>query len=340
MDPAPEDCSWVLDSIVGFLQGPVWTAPVLTFIEHKSSIFEPGATEHEQEYKKVFEEYKDLVDSMLTSYMEDIGITPEQFQEACDESKTGILQVRFQQALFEQVWAANDYEVFRRMMAQKNLELQLQALELIQQRCGVVPQSLLPPDGEPLQSEQELQLMEHVIRRSIEDYEASRAQLDSSTLQLEQSLAAATGEHQRLEAECRRERALLHSALQHSLDSSAPSPVPEEKSQIEPEKTAPLNEVPQPEEMARRQQYLRQQRDKLLALKRRERERQLQACEKSARPRSARAAQAAQGAQGSPGSQGPQGPQGAQPAPAGQLQARRALAERLRAEVASQHART
>ncbi|KAJ8897983.1 hypothetical protein PR048_003343 [Dryococelus australis] len=38
MEPSvQEDCSWVLDSIVGFLQGPIWNAPVLTFIEHKSS---------------------------------------------------------------------------------------------------------------------------------------------------------------------------------------------------------------------------------------------------------------------------------------------------------------
>lgn len=34
---ASEDCSWVFDSLVGFLQGPIWNAPILTFIEQKSS---------------------------------------------------------------------------------------------------------------------------------------------------------------------------------------------------------------------------------------------------------------------------------------------------------------
>ncbi len=28
--------AWVFDSLVGFLRGPVWNVPVLTFIEHKS----------------------------------------------------------------------------------------------------------------------------------------------------------------------------------------------------------------------------------------------------------------------------------------------------------------
>ena len=32
------------------------------------------------------------------------------------------------------VWAADDFEIFKRMMLQKNIELQLQALELLQQR--------------------------------------------------------------------------------------------------------------------------------------------------------------------------------------------------------------
>jgi hypothetical protein len=63
------------------------------------------------------------------------------------------------------VWAANDYEIFKRMMIQKNVELQLQALEMIQQRYGITPQSFLPTDGdESLQTEEESRIMEEVIK--------------------------------------------------------------------------------------------------------------------------------------------------------------------------------
>ena len=31
----PED-AWIFDSLVGFLRGPVWHVPVLSFIEQKS----------------------------------------------------------------------------------------------------------------------------------------------------------------------------------------------------------------------------------------------------------------------------------------------------------------
>ena len=33
---AEDDDAWVFDSLVGFLRGPVWNVPILTFIEHKS----------------------------------------------------------------------------------------------------------------------------------------------------------------------------------------------------------------------------------------------------------------------------------------------------------------
>merc|ERR1711944_300627 len=133
--------NWVFDSLVNFLRGPIWNVPILTLIENKSLVFEPeGEKEHEAEYKKIHEDYKNLVDFMLGSYMEDIGITPKQFEEACGKGS----KRSFQHGLFEQVWAADDFEIFKRMMIQKNIELQLQALELLQQRYGVLPESLQP----------------------------------------------------------------------------------------------------------------------------------------------------------------------------------------------------
>jgi hypothetical protein len=81
-----------------------------------------------------------------------------------------------------------------------------------------------------------------------------------------------------------------------------------------------------PEELKRRTEYLRGQRDKLLAMKKAEREKQLAEVEKSelkSRPKSARAARSAMGSR-----------EGAlskiDPAT---LKARRALAEKLKQEV-------
>lgn len=48
------------------------------------------------------------------------------------------------QNIFEQIWAANDYEMFKRMMTQRNVELQLEALELIEKKYGITPESFIP----------------------------------------------------------------------------------------------------------------------------------------------------------------------------------------------------
>jgi hypothetical protein len=39
--------------------------------------------EKEDEFRKIHEEYKGLVDYMLASFMEDLQVTPEQVEEAC-----------------------------------------------------------------------------------------------------------------------------------------------------------------------------------------------------------------------------------------------------------------
>ena len=97
----------------------MWNVPILTFIEHKSLsneilwtifsqfllnncnlVFEPDEDDkNEKEYKIIHDDYKNLVDFMLGSYMEDIGITPKQFEEACGKGS----KRSFQHGLFEQV---------------------------------------------------------------------------------------------------------------------------------------------------------------------------------------------------------------------------------------------
>ena len=78
-----ESDNWVFDSLVGFLRGPVWNVPILTFIEHKSlgnfraweflkwndfSVFEPDEDDqNDAEYKKIHEDYKNLVGNIFVS---------------------------------------------------------------------------------------------------------------------------------------------------------------------------------------------------------------------------------------------------------------------------------
>ncbi|MPD05605.1 Cilia- and flagella-associated protein 36 [Portunus trituberculatus] len=71
-------------------------------------------------------------------------------------------------SLFEQVWAADDYNTFCTMMTQKNIELQLQALEMLQFKYGIVPESYKKgEEGEQEEDDpekKERELLEEVYR--------------------------------------------------------------------------------------------------------------------------------------------------------------------------------
>merc|ERR1712025_164468 len=209
------------------------------------------------------------------------------------------------------------------MMIQKNIELQLQALELLQQRYGVLPESLQPPKKEKQENENENQVLEEIKRISKEDHEAYVASLNKEQADLEKALATSAGEHAKLVAAKQAQEMLLVEHLSNLNISSTNS-----KGFLSTDVSAPVevtssNEIDE-EALAKRTAYLKQQRDKLLAMKKAEREKQLSEVEASqgtSRPKSARAARSAMGSSGR------------KQIDPKTLEIRKSLAEKLRQEV-------
>ncbi|KAL3288909.1 hypothetical protein HHI36_003354 [Cryptolaemus montrouzieri] len=359
-----DENSWVFDSLVCFLNGPIWDAPIQTFIEEKSLIFEPNNDDNEEDYRKIFEEYKNLVDFMLGNFMEDIGITSAQFEYACNRSHERQHTVRFEQNIFEQIWAANNYEMFKRMMTQRNVELQLQALELIERKYGIMPQSFIPnkkqahatvenlshnvqnevkitenlektiltevakkfPDEESTDVPEIESLMEE--KQILED---TREKINSQIVTPEDDfkIEEIKDQNEQKNQKQKNEEVSKSSTEAKSNEdvskkdvaSSPPVITKTDKEEIKQAKT-------QQESMQHRvffkQEYLRMQRDKLVALKKEERRKQFDRTDefvmKKSRPKSAKAAEAMLTGEKST-------------IPPQELQVRRALAERLKVEV-------
>jgi len=315
---------WIFDSLIGFLRGPVWNVPILTFLEHKSLVFEPGEGEDNEEYKKIHDDYKNLVDFMLGSYMEDIQITPQQFSDACTKAK---IKTQFQQGLFEQVWAADNYEIFKRMMIQKNIELQLQALELIQQRYGTLPKALLPTEDGGEQEEDHI--MAQIVRQSIVEHEALQKALSEEEAKIEQALANNVGVQKKLQVEKDYQETLLIEHMKATKISNETEEVKESEPKSSGTKHVVQAEISHenidPEELKKRTEFLKTQRDKLLKMKQVERERilaQEESKHAKERPKSASAARSAMGGRGGRQKIDPQ-----------TLEVRKALARKLMNEV-------
>ncbi|KAL7726872.1 hypothetical protein ACLKA6_000890 [Drosophila palustris] len=301
--------SWVFDSLVCFLHGPVWNAPLQTFIEQKSLVFDPNLQmdENNPDIRQIHEEYKNLVDFMLGSFMEEMHITPEQFELACLEGRQqgqGENPFQFHQVLFQQIWAANDLKIFIRMMTQRNVELQLQALDLIEK---------------------------HQLAQSL-----SAEAADENVTESEHGIAVADVDVEQLIAK----------TVADDLESPEAALTPEQDANLElvNDKFQRLNlffeqeDKVDPNDVVSRQEYLRQQRDKIVEIKKQTRAKQLQDTvarstpqtlpQGGARPSSAQVAQ-----QLLEGDELNMPPPPADEADNAALQLRRTLAKRLRNEV-------
>ncbi|XP_077093686.1 cilia- and flagella-associated protein 36 isoform X2 [Siphateles boraxobius] len=162
-----EDSEWVPESVAGFLGSPDWLIPLADFMENHCSVFD-DEDENKLSYTEVHQQYKHLVERLLENYMQEVGISEQQFLCACS-SFTGSKDL---QAVFQPVLASDDFQMFRSLMVQKNMELQLQALHVIKERNGGLPECLT--DGVDVMSEleqQEMKILQEVLQRSKQEYD-------------------------------------------------------------------------------------------------------------------------------------------------------------------------
>lgn len=165
---AEAEVEWVVDSIAGFLRSPAWSSPILEFVEQKCEVFD-DEEESKLSYTEIHQEYKALVEKLLDSYLKEVGINEEKFQEAC---MSPLAKTRTSQTILQPVLAAEDFRLFKEMMVQKNIEMQLQAIRIIQERNGVLPDCLT--DGSDAYTEieeEEMKILREVLRKSKEEYD-------------------------------------------------------------------------------------------------------------------------------------------------------------------------
>ncbi|KAM6956248.1 LOW QUALITY PROTEIN: cilia- and flagella-associated protein 36 [Aplochiton taeniatus] len=163
---AEEDSEWVVESIAGYLGSPEWVIPVTDFMENKYSFDDED--ENKLTHTEIHHQYKNLVEKLLENTCRRFCINEQQFLDACllPFAKSQTLQTVFQPVL-----ATDDFQMCS-LMVQKNMELQLQALRVIKEKNGALPECLT--DGVDVMSEleqQEMRILQEVLKRSKEEYD-------------------------------------------------------------------------------------------------------------------------------------------------------------------------
>ncbi|XP_059131201.1 cilia- and flagella-associated protein 36 isoform X2 [Peromyscus eremicus] len=269
-----DEVEWVVESIAGFLRGPDWSIPILDFVEQKCEVFD-DEEESKLTYTEIHQEYKELVEKLLESYLKEIGINEDQFQEACTSP---LAKTRTSQAILQPVLAAEDFTIFKAMMVQKNIEMQLQAIRIIQERNGVLPDCLT--DGSDVVSDleqEEMKILREVLRKSKEEYdqeEERKRKKQSSEAKMEEPPVYTT------------EAAKLSNSQgdgEHFVQPPSGLKIPGlEHSSME----GPIANLSAlgTEELRQREHYLKQKRDKLMSMRKDVRAKQIQNTEQKGKP--------------------------------------------------------
>ncbi|XP_007190050.2 cilia- and flagella-associated protein 36 [Balaenoptera acutorostrata] len=298
-----DEVEWVVESIAGFLRGPDWSIPILDFVEQKCEVFD-DEEESKLTYTEIHQEYKELVEKLLESYLKEIGINEDQFQEACTSP---LAKTHTSQAILQPVLAAEDFTIFKAMMVQKNIEMQLQAIRIIQERNGVLPDCLT--DGSDVVSDleqEEMKILREVLRKSKEEYDQeeerkSKKQLSEAKTEEPPMHANETAKMNNSQGDGEHFAHPPSEVKVHFADQSAPLT---RKLEMLPESSSlPQKDLKIPgfehantegpianlstlgtEELRQREHYLKQKRDKLMSMRKDMRTKHIQNSEQKVKP--------------------------------------------------------
>ncbi|GIM04108.1 hypothetical protein Vretimale_8722 [Volvox reticuliferus] len=222
------DASWLSEAVVEFLRGPLYINPLMSFIDTRCLIFTPEE-ENKLEYTTCHNEFKDLVDKLLTDFLGELGVGPEEFYQAVAAAQETDQLTAF---VVQTILTVDDFLMFKTMMVRRNIDLTTQVLEAVEQAILEAQEALGGQAGEEaelgsltarLTSEEEEVLREALElsnRLQVEWAEADQLEKAMRTLQLEDedvALPAAIAASLREQAKFDSELADIEQAIALSL---------------------------------------------------------------------------------------------------------------------------
>jgi len=112
------DHDWFFDIIINFLRSPRWKTPIMSFLDEYCIVFD-NEEENKLEYTSIHKDFKNLVDELIGCLIAELGVTQEQFMEACGQAKKNPVHKK----IVDQIIAVDNFMAFKRLMCKRNGEL-------------------------------------------------------------------------------------------------------------------------------------------------------------------------------------------------------------------------
>nr|CAB3228132.1 coiled-coil domain-containing protein 104 [Phallusia mammillata] len=205
----------------------------MNFVEENCASFE-NKEENKLEYTDIHNRYKALVETLLGEYLRELSITEEEFSKACNQGKSAFENL---EGMFEYIWAADDFLLFKGIMATHNLEIEMQAISMSQGNDVDIfgdfppmnPKYANPEKGDfyyPDEKKEPIPTtsggMHHVLSQSKEEYQAvvehQNLIHEKEESDLQRAIQFSKQEMERLNAQAAEEKRMLDEAIQLSLE--------------------------------------------------------------------------------------------------------------------------
>lgn len=188
---------WIVEAVIQFVKSPLWTVPINNFIDDQCIVFaEEEGGEMKFEFTAIFQTFQQLVDSLLTTFITELGVPPEEVLSVCKarmETEKGLNKGKYVTEFIEYVTCLDDFMSFKRVMEQRNVSLELEAAKALQHTAALQQHhhqqqvATAPPDI-PAESNEERDLR-LAIEASLADDEVLRRQMQLEDAELQKVLA-------------------------------------------------------------------------------------------------------------------------------------------------------
>merc|ERR1712096_146089 len=125
MSDQEDELDWLHDYIVQFLKSPSFKIPLVTFIDENCVIFDEDE-ENKLTYTDIHTKFKTLVEDLIDYHLNDVQVTEEQFVKACNITKNPE-----DKKIFDQILAVDNFTAFKKLMINRNKELEMEALKML-----------------------------------------------------------------------------------------------------------------------------------------------------------------------------------------------------------------
>jgi hypothetical protein len=122
-----DENDWIFDYVMNVFRSPAWEVPIMCFLDANCAVFD-AEDENKFAYSELHEQFRELVEGVLSDNLAEIGLSAADFADVCERSKgAGDMNVD----VVNQILAMDDFVTFKKLMVKRNLELELEAIRAL-----------------------------------------------------------------------------------------------------------------------------------------------------------------------------------------------------------------